>query len=134
MHRAHPSLPRRPARGREFVGWQSAACPPFPMRSAERWWARFALPTLVLARSVMLASFREERPNPRCRPGWAADDRIATHRSFEAPFVARSRSVLHRDPNGLNELKVRIHKEGSTKMTKHITICAGIDTGKSSST
>jgi transposase len=30
----------------------------------------------------------------------------------------------------LNELKVRITREGSTKMTKHITICAGIDTGK----
>ena len=22
------------------------------------------------------------------------------------------------------------HKEGSTKMSKHITVCAGIDTGK----
>jgi transposase len=30
----------------------------------------------------------------------------------------------------LNELKVRITREGSTKMTKHTTICAGIDTGK----
>ena len=33
-------------------------------------------------------------------------------------------------PEWLNELKVRITREGSTKMTKHITICAGIDTGK----
>jgi transposase len=30
----------------------------------------------------------------------------------------------------LNELKVRITREGSTKMTKRTTICAGIDTGK----
>jgi transposase len=33
-------------------------------------------------------------------------------------------------PEWLNELKVSITREGSTKMTKHITICAGIDTGK----
>jgi transposase len=33
-------------------------------------------------------------------------------------------------PEWLNELKVRITREGSTKMAKHITICAGIDTGK----
>src|SRR5213080_3725658 len=33
-------------------------------------------------------------------------------------------------PEWLNELKVRITREGSTKMTKHITICAGIYTGK----
>src|SRR5258705_13410741 len=33
-------------------------------------------------------------------------------------------------PEWLNELKVRITREGSTKMTKHTTICAGIDTGK----
>ena len=30
----------------------------------------------------------------------------------------------------MNELKVRITREGSTKMIKHTTICAGIDTGK----
>jgi transposase len=33
-------------------------------------------------------------------------------------------------PEWLNELKVRITREGSTKMTKHTTICAGIDVGK----
>src|SRR6266481_8213970 len=33
-------------------------------------------------------------------------------------------------PEWLNELKVRITREGSTKMTKRTTICAGIDTGK----
>src|SRR5882762_5747568 len=33
-------------------------------------------------------------------------------------------------PEWLNELKVRITREGSTKMAKHTTICAGIDTGK----
>jgi transposase len=33
-------------------------------------------------------------------------------------------------PEWLNELEVRITREGSTKMTKHSTICAGIDTGK----
>jgi hypothetical protein len=30
----------------------------------------------------------------------------------------------------LNELKVRITREGSTKIGKHTTICAGIETGK----
>src|ERR1700739_4802043 len=33
-------------------------------------------------------------------------------------------------PAWLNELQVRIHKGGSRKMAKRITICAGIDTGK----
>src|SRR4051795_8850832 len=33
-------------------------------------------------------------------------------------------------PEWLNELEVRITREGSTKMAKHITICAGTDTGK----
>src|SRR5260221_6149260 len=60
-----------------------------------------ALPTLVLARSIILASFREEWPSPGGRPGWAAD------RSDRCPpkprglsSVARSRSALHRDPDG----------------------------------
>ena len=33
-------------------------------------------------------------------------------------------------PEWLLELRVRFHKEGSTKMSKHSMICAGIDTGK----
>src|SRR5260370_7220669 len=34
---------------------------------------RAPLPTLVLARSITLASFREEWPSPGGHPGWAAD-------------------------------------------------------------
>src|SRR5882724_11297908 len=46
--------------------------------------------------------------------------------------VSRSKIAIGTSsgPEWLNELKVRITREGSTKMTKHITICAGIDTGK----
>jgi len=39
----------------------------------QEWWARFALPTLVLARWCILTLFREEWPSPGGRPGWAAD-------------------------------------------------------------
>src|SRR5580692_10482205 len=49
-------------------------------------------------------------------------------------FRAVSRSEIaigtSSGPEWLNELKVRITREGSTKMIKHTTICAGIDTGK----
>src|SRR5258708_5680392 len=62
---------------------------------------RARLPTLVLARSIILASCRGEWPSPGGRPGWAAD------RSDRCPpkprglsSVARSRSALHRDPDG----------------------------------
>jgi transposase len=46
--------------------------------------------------------------------------------------VSRSKIAIGTSsgPEWLNELKVRITREGSTKMTKHITICVGIDTGK----
>jgi hypothetical protein len=46
--------------------------------------------------------------------------------------VSRSKIAIgtSSEPEWLNELKVRSTREGSTKMTKHITICAGIDTGK----
>jgi hypothetical protein len=43
-----------------------------PHRQPE-WWARFALPTLVLARWFILTSFHEEWPSPGGRSGWAAD-------------------------------------------------------------
>ena len=46
--------------------------------------------------------------------------------------VSRSKIAIGTSsgPEWLNELKVRITREGSTKMTKPIIICAGIDTGK----
>src|SRR5882724_6705418 len=46
--------------------------------------------------------------------------------------VSRSKIAIGTSsgPEWLNELKVRITREGSTKMTKRTTICAGIDTGK----
>src|SRR6266581_1605038 len=40
---------------------------------ASGWRARFALPALVLERSIILASFREEWPSLGGRRGWAAD-------------------------------------------------------------
>src|SRR5215207_6545192 len=84
-------------------GGQSAACPPFRTALGERWWARrFApLPTLVLARWFILTSFHEEGPSPGGRPGWAADrsDRCPPKPSGLS-YVARSRSALHRDPDG----------------------------------
>src|SRR5687767_5968307 len=43
--------------------------------------------------------------------------------------VARSRSALHRT-RMVEGTEGSHHKEGSTKMIKHTTICAGIDTGK----
>src|SRR5688500_11649845 len=43
--------------------------------------------------------------------------------------VARSRSALHR-ARMVEGTEGSHHKEGSTKMSKHTTICAGIDTGK----
>jgi hypothetical protein len=60
-----------------------------------------SLPTLVLARIARMGSFREEWPGPGGHPDQAAD------RSDQCPpkpqglfFVARSRSALHRDPDG----------------------------------
>lgn len=43
--------------------------------------------------------------------------------------VARSRSALHR-ARMVEGTKGSHHKEGSTKMSKHTMVCAGIDTGK----
>jgi len=43
--------------------------------------------------------------------------------------VARSRSALHRT-RMVEGTEGSHHKEGSTKMRKHNTVCAGIDTGK----
>src|SRR3954463_12432279 len=78
-----------------------------------------------------MGSFRKEWPSPGGHPNWAAD------RSGSIPIealraVSRSKIAIGTSsgPEWLNELKVRITREGSTKMTKHITICAGIDTGK----
>src|SRR4030081_994203 len=55
--------------------------------------------------------------------------RIVARRSRKGCLLARSRSALHRGPHGGRNPRFAF-KEGSTKMAKGITICAGIDTGK----
>ena len=52
-----------------------------PTRAQPRW-ARFALPTLVLARISMVVTFRKERSGPGGHPGRTADRRIVAHLSL----------------------------------------------------
>jgi len=71
--------------GDELVGWAKRSEPTMSFTGLRlKWWARFtfvrsaivhanALPTLVLARDVTLALFREEWPSPGGHPSWAAD-------------------------------------------------------------
>src|SRR4051812_27200677 len=46
------------------------------MTRLAEWWARFALPTLVIAESITVRMFREEWPAVECNPRQAAGDRI----------------------------------------------------------
>src|SRR5665647_34766 len=69
------------------------------------------------------------------QPGWPPElgrRSIGSVPTEALRAVGRSKIAIGTSsgPEWLNELKVRITREGSTKMTKHITICAGIDTGK----
>ncbi|WP_187436045.1 IS110 family transposase, partial [Bradyrhizobium hipponense] len=50
--------------------------------------------------------------------------------ALRAAFCSKIAVGTSSGPAWLNELQVRIHKGGSRKMAKRITICAGIDTGK----
>jgi transposase len=50
--------------------------------------------------------------------------------ALRAAFRSKIAIGTSSGPAWLNELQVRIHKGGSRKMAKRITICAGIDTGK----
>src|SRR5258708_17175749 len=50
--------------------------------------------------------------------------------ALRAAFCSKIAIGTSSGPAWLNELQVRIHKGGSRKMAKRITICAGIDTGK----
>jgi transposase len=69
------------------------------------------------------------------QPGWPPE---LGRRSIGSVPIEALRAVgrskiaigISSGPEWLNELKVRITREGSTKMTNHTTICAGIDTGK----
>jgi hypothetical protein len=45
------------------------------------------LPTLVLARIIMVATFRKERSGPGGHPSRTADRRIVAHRSRECCFL-----------------------------------------------
>src|ERR1700733_2902289 len=64
--------------------------------SDPRWWARFALPTLVIAKSIIVGLFREEWPAAACipqqaagdRPAWNAMDRKGRHALMVATAAA----------------------------------------------
>src|SRR3954452_6990485 len=78
-----------------------------------------------------MGSFRKEWPSPGGHPNWAADrSGSMPTEALRADFRSKIAIGTSSGPEWLNELKVRITREGSTKMAKHITICAGIDTGK----
>src|SRR5258708_20132994 len=68
---------------------------------------------------------------PRRPPGvgcrWVG---AMTTEALRAAFCSKIAVGTSSGPAWLNELQVRIHKGGSRKMAKRITICAGIDTGK----
>jgi hypothetical protein len=53
--------------------------PTISPRTHSEWWARFALPTLVIAKSFILDVFRKEWPAADCNPRQAAGDRIEPH-------------------------------------------------------
>ena len=94
-----------------------------------KWWARFALPTLVIAQSSIVGSFREEWPAAvapaagRWRSDRAHPEQFALPRSViaSAPFIG---------PGWLPEQSGSLHKAGSTKMAQTSTTTAGIDTSK----
>jgi transposase len=74
-------------------------------------------------------------PRGMAQPGWPPE--LGRRSIGSVPIealraVRRSKIAIGTSsgPEWLNELKVRITREGSTKMTKHTTICAGIDVGK----
>src|SRR5437588_4484099 len=85
---------------------------------------------LVLARRSRLGRFREEWPGPGGRPSQAgrSSDRCPPKPSGLC-FVAGSRSALHRT-RMVEGTQGSHHKEGSTKMSQHTIVCAGIDTSK----
>jgi transposase len=84
---------------------------------------------LVLARLGIVSRFREEWPGLGGRPARAADRRIARSKAFWAAGEQDRGRHLHRT-RMVEGTKGSHHKEGSTKMSKTITVCAGIDTGK----
>jgi transposase len=73
--------------------------------------------------------FHEDRPGPGGHPGRAAGRRIARSRALRA-VPEQDRGRLFIEARMVEGTKGSHHKEGSTKMSRHTMICAGIDTGK----
>jgi transposase len=88
------------------------------------------LPTLVIGKSDIVRTFREEWPAVDRTLRQAADDRIAP--TLSSLRLSRSRIVVSAssDPDGCRNNLVRFTRQGSTKMTKTSTVVAGIDTAK----
>jgi len=93
-------------------------------------WARFALPTLVIAQWIIVDLFREEWPAADGYPRQAAGDRIEL--TLSRCWLFRSAIVVGTfiGPGWLPEQPGSLHKAGSTKMTQINMLTAGIDTSK----
>ena len=88
------------------------------------------MPTLVIARWVIVSLFREEWPAAGCNPQQAAGDRIEPTQS--SLWLPRSVIVVSTfiGPGWLPEQLGSLHKAGSRKMTQTNITTAGIDTSK----
>jgi transposase len=89
-----------------------------------------ALPTLVIAKSVIVSVFRKEWPAAGCNPRQAAGDRIEPILSslwLPRSVIAPAPSSV---PGWLPEQLGSLYKAGSTKMTQTNITTAGIDTSK----
>jgi len=82
-----------------------------------------------LMRITRVRVFHEDRPGPGGHPGRAAGRRIARTRALRA-VPERDRGRLFIGARMVEGTVGSHHKEGSTKMSKHSMVCAGIDTGK----
>ena len=71
-----------------------------------------AQPILVLARSIIVVTFREERSGLGGHPGRTADRRIVTHRSLVSCGRSKIAIGSSSDPGWLKEPRVRITRKG----------------------
>src|SRR5262249_20586478 len=75
------------------------------------WWARFALPTLVLARRIRMATFRDGMAQPGWPPelGRRSIGSMPTE-ALRAAFCSKIAIGSSSGPGWLNELQVRIRQ------------------------
>src|ERR1700737_5641476 len=85
-----------------------------------------ALPTLVLARSITLASFHEEWPSPGGHPG-RAEDRLdrCPPKPLRAVFRSKIAIGTSSGPGWLKELRVRITREGRRRWPSETRFAPG---------